>query len=338
VKPLPPRSGLPPSGPGGAPRPAGPTGELTVLDWAGFRAAVSYTFDDSQPSQVEHYDELQTAGVRMTFYVNGEMARRQVEFWRRVAADGHELGNHTARHCHVSRGDDPVLTSCSFGTLPPDATADSEIDEVTELITGTLGQLGVWTMASPYADASWDAHAARRFLANRSAGPSLVAPCDDTDPFHLPAFQPGPPQHDGIPPTQAALDAVVDEARARGRWAILLFHSVGPTAHDWYGVTDVREILGSVAHVRAAGDVWADSLVNVAAYWRAQKLFAGLTPAVEEGRTTWRWTLPHAFPHGKFLRVKVRGGRLAQGGVEVPWDEHGYYEIALDAGELVLAP
>jgi hypothetical protein len=35
-------------------RPAHPA-TLKVLDWAGFKSAVTYTFDDAQPSQVEHY-------------------------------------------------------------------------------------------------------------------------------------------------------------------------------------------------------------------------------------------------------------------------------------------
>ena len=49
--------------------PSGTPGNLTVLDWAGFKAAVSYTFDDTNSSQIEHYAELQALGVRMTFYL-----------------------------------------------------------------------------------------------------------------------------------------------------------------------------------------------------------------------------------------------------------------------------
>ena len=332
------RSGLPAPGAGGAARPAGAPGGLRVLDWAGFRAALSYTLDDAQPSHLEHYDALQATGVRMTFYVSNVTAAGAPAFWRRVVADGHELGNHTAHHCHASFGEDPVLTGCAFGALPAEATVDSELDDVSAFITGVAGQRGVWTMASPYGDANWDAHAAHRFLANRDVFRGMVAPGDATDPFHLPAYMPGPPEHGGIPATQAALDAVVDEARAGGKWAILVLHSLGPTSQSWYGLLDVRELLGNVGRVKAAGDVWADSVVNVAAYWRAQRLFAALVPAAADGRTTWRWELPARFPEGKFLRVRVDGGTLTQAGAEVPWDEHGYYEIALDARELTLAP
>src|SRR5262245_31865091 len=58
-----------PPGSGDAPRPSGAAGNLKVLDWAGFKSAVSYTFDDAQPSQIEHYADLQATGVHLTFYV-----------------------------------------------------------------------------------------------------------------------------------------------------------------------------------------------------------------------------------------------------------------------------
>ena len=61
-------SGLPvPPVEGNIPRPAGKPGNLTVLDWAGFTGALTYTFDDGQPSHVAHYLALQETGVPMTF-------------------------------------------------------------------------------------------------------------------------------------------------------------------------------------------------------------------------------------------------------------------------------
>jgi hypothetical protein len=53
---------------------------------------------------------------------------------------------------------------------------------------------------------------------------------------------------------------------------------------------------------------------------------------------TWTWDLPDHFPPGKFLRVKVAGGTLKQGGAEIAWQGNGYYEIALDAGSVTLSP
>ena len=85
-------------------------------------------------------------------------------------------------------------------------------------------------------------------------------------------------------------------------------------------------------------DVWSDTLVAVAAYWRAQKIVQTATPVTAGGTTTWTWTLPAHFPPGKYLRVKVDGGTLSQAGKPLAWDDHGYYEVALDAGTLALGP
>jgi hypothetical protein len=75
-------------------------------------------------------------------------------------------------------------------------------------------------------------------------------------------------------------------------------------------------------------------MVDVGAYWRGQKVVAATTPTTANGAQTWAWTLPANFPPGKFVRVTVDGGTVSQNGTTVPWDSHGYYEIALDAGAL----
>jgi hypothetical protein len=118
----------------------------------------------------------------------------------------------------------------------------------------------------------------------------------------------------------------------------MLIHTLAPTAAIWYAPIDISVVTDSVAHAQSLGDVWIDSMVNVGAYWRAQKVLSAATPTSAGGDQTWNWTLPAHFPAGKVLRVKVDGGTLSQGGSPLAWDEHGYYEIALDAGSLTLSP
>ena len=122
----------------------------------------------------------------------------------------------------------------------------------------------------------------------------------------------------------------------------MLVHSIAPTTERWYATVDLSAITGSIAHTKSLGDVWIDTMANVGAYWRAQKVLAAVTPTIAgDTRTstwTWTWTLPRNFPPGKFLRVRVDGGTLSQDGKPVAWDSHGYYEIALDARSLTLSP
>ena len=315
------------------PRPSGRPGNLRVLDWAGFRGAISYTFDDSQPSQIEHYAELQAAGVPMTFYLSSGWADTSPLYeatWRQAVRDGHEIGNHTIHHCRAD------LTGCAVGTPLADPLA--EIDVNAAYITEHTRQRAVLTMASPFGDANWDAFARQRVFLHRDVFQGLVAPNDSTDPFHLPCFMAGAPEFGGIDDQQSTFEGLIDTTRASDTWLIFLFHTILPTTNNWFGPVDIGAITGSMQHATSFRDVWVDTMLEIGAYWRAQKLFSELTPITRGHLTIWTWQLPDHFPRGRFLRVKVDGGRLRQLRGPLVWNRHGYYEVSLDAGVLILSP
>jgi peptidoglycan/xylan/chitin deacetylase (PgdA/CDA1 family) len=320
-------TGLPvPPGAGDVPRPSGTPGNLKVLAWAGFKSALSYTFDDAQPSQIEHYADLQATGVRLTFYITSGSNSGGAAFdatFSQAARDGHELGNHTVHHCYAN------LSMCANGSA---TSLDAELDDCTGYITGHLGQTTVWTAASPYGDTGYDAADAARFFLNRGVQGGTIAPNDGSDPYNLPIHAATEGE------TVDSFNGQIDGAETAGRWLIMLIHTIVPTAANWYAPIDISVITGSIAHARSLGDVWIDSLVNVGAYWRGGKVLSAVTPTSAAGAETWTWTLPAHFPPGHYLRVKVDGGTLKQGGTALTWDPHGYYEIALDAGSMTLSP
>ena len=322
-------SGLPEPATSGVPKPAGTAGNLTVLNWAGFQAAVSWTFDDSQPSQIAHYAELAAVGIPVTFYIStGNSTEAGYDAtWSAAVAAGHEIGNHTVHHCHAD------LTGCSFGTA--DATLTQELDDCTSYIASHYApQTTAWTAASPFGDTGYDSDDMTRFLVNRGVGGGMIGAgaADSTDPFNLPIYLAQPAD------TAAIFSTQIDAAHTAGKWLILLVHSILPTSDTWYNPVAITDVTGGMMHGQSLPDVWNDSVVDVAAYWRAQKLFSGLTPATSGGSSTWTWTLPANFPPGKYLRVTVAGGTLTQGSTTLAWDTHGFYEVALDAGTLTLSP
>jgi peptidoglycan/xylan/chitin deacetylase (PgdA/CDA1 family) len=320
-------SGLPaPPSATDVPRPSGAPGNLRVLDWAGFKSAVTYTFDDAQPSQIEHYAELEATGARMTFFITSANSGATAGFdatFSRAVSDGHEMGNHTVHHCQSN------LTMCATGSA---TSLDAELDDCTSYITGHFGQPAVWTAASPYGDTGYDVADATRFFLNRGVFSGTIGPADGTDPFNLPC-------HAAVAgETLDMFDSTIDSAHGAGRWLIFLVHTILPTSANWYAPIDVSVVTGSISHAQSLGDVWIDSMVNVGAYWRAQKALAGVAPTTSGQAQTWSWTLPAHFPSGKYLRVTVDGGTLSQNGSPVAWDGHGYYEIALDAGSVTVSP
>ncbi|WP_437817477.1 cellulose binding domain-containing protein [Sorangium sp. So ce1078] len=304
-------SGLPVPPGGGVPRPSGAPGNLVVLNWAGFRGAVSYTFDDSNSSQIQNYDALNALDVPFTFYLQTGKSESSNPVWQRAVTDGHELGNHTKSHSSNDNG--------------------SDTDAATQFIESKFG-VDVWTMAAPNGSSVYTNLARTRFLINRGVANNLIGPNDSTDPFTLPCY---------IPPTGAStamFDDQISSARSAGKWRTVLVHGFTGGSDGAYQPVPLRGFLDHVQHTKALGDMWIDSVVNVGAYWRAQKVLSSVSPTTSGNDRTWRWTLPANFPPGKYLRVKVSGGTLKQGGRTLAWDDHGYYEVALDEGSLTLSP
>jgi len=314
--------GRPPSPPGAdVPRPSAHVvaPNLRVLPWAGFRAAVTFTFDDSQPSHIEHWPELRAAGVPMTFFVNpsDRWGDEDAATWRAVPAAGNEIGNHTRSHCRVD----------STGCLPNENAAE-DIDRATADITSRLGANAVYSFAAPFGDTSWNRYAPSRFLVGRGISSGIVPPTGASDWYDLPCF----PVEAGQ--GAAAFDAGIDRARSQHGWIIFMFHSLLPTAANWYAGVETAGVTASFAYGKSRSDVWMDTMAAIGAYARGQQLLERATPTDNH----WTWTLPAHFPPGRIVRVTIDGGALSQETRPLAWDAHGYYEVALDAGTLAWKP
>lgn len=90
------------------------------------------TFDDgpSREWTPQILDILKEYGARSTFFITGERARANPGLTRRIADEGHEIGNHTMTH--------KKLTFCSLKTLKREI---SECSEIIKSITGKYPSL-----------------------------------------------------------------------------------------------------------------------------------------------------------------------------------------------------
>ena len=311
-----PASGLPlPPGAGGMAKPSGTPGNITVLNWAGFKGAVSYTLDDDNDSQIADYSTLQAQGIPYTFYMWGNRTEASNSVWAQAVKDGHEIGNHTWSH----------------SSTPPGGTAD--INQDTTFIMQKYN-VTPYTMAAPNGASVYTGLANGLFMTNRGVSDAIVMPNDNTDRFTLPCYIPpmGAPASD--------FNSEVDSAQSAGGWRIILVHGfIGSSNDDGeYQPVNLTDYTAGITHAKGLGNMWIGRLVDVAAYWLGQKAFGSATTMTSGSNKTWTWTKPSNFPPGKYLRVTVAGGTLTQGGQTLPWNDHGFYEIALDAGSVTLGP
>lgn len=310
---LPPNpSGLPEPGAGGVARPSGSPANLDVLPWAGFQAAVSYTFDDANSTQINNEEQLLGLGVPFTWYLQTGKQEAGNAFYQRALDAGHEIGNHTQSH--------------------GSGAADNDINQAQQFIMSQYA-VTAYTMAAPNGNSgNYTSIAQQLFIIDRGVRDALIGPDENVNLLDLPSY---------IPPTGAGtsqLNPKVDAAQNDGKWLTVCIHGFSGGSDGAYQPIDLNGFVEHVEYVKDKGDVWIGSMLDVGAYFIGRKAVAAATAEMQGDDQVFSWTLPNVFPPGRYVRVVVDGGTPSQDGVPLPWNEHGFYEVALDVGTLTLSP
>ena len=102
------------------------------------RPVVALTFDAGAAlgSTMETLDILRGRGVRATFFITGQFAERYPDAIRQMAADGHEISNHTYSH--------PDLVTVS------DEAIVKELERTDQILSGLTGRSSKPWMRMPY--------------------------------------------------------------------------------------------------------------------------------------------------------------------------------------------
>jgi peptidoglycan/xylan/chitin deacetylase (PgdA/CDA1 family) len=182
---------------------------------------VALTFDDGPSVWTEPIlDLLSRRGATATFFVIGSAVAARPEVARRVLERGHELGNHTFDHPHL--------------TQVPDDGIRSEIERTTKIVRTATGlELGYWR--PPYFDCDERVRRAVEPSGLEEIGCSVVThdyewPAEQTIAFVGERLRPGAivDLHDGCSPhdtpptlttrdeTVRALAAILDLLDERG--------------------------------------------------------------------------------------------------------------------------
>lgn len=235
----------------------------------GARAAVSLSYDDALPSQLDHaLPELDALGLKATFYLTlaSETVAQRLPEWRAAAARGHELGNHSLYHpCSRSKpGRDWVAPHRDLDKISVAAQREELLlaNSFLQAIDGrnersfTVPCGDLLASGQPYLPALRGV-----FIGIKSRDGGVVEDMARLDPEDVGTADP-------TDATAARLIALVDEAAARGTLVSITFHGVGG---DYLSVSKAaHEAL--LRHLKAHPErFWVDSFVNIMRWVRARR-------------------------------------------------------------------
>lgn len=192
------------------------------------KAAIVLTYDDALPSHLDlAAPQLDAAGLRGTFFLNGTLAAADVPRWRDLARAGHELGNHSMFH------------PCPRGAFAMELQFQTEgysiagmLREISAMNTFLYAIDGrpERTYSVPcsvslaggadYTDALRASRLVRYVRTGVPSGGVISAP-GQLDPFRVPSRS--------FPETATAADliAYVQEVQRAGGLGVFMFHGVG---------------------------------------------------------------------------------------------------------------
>ncbi|MFB3905282.1 MAG: D-alanyl-D-alanine dipeptidase [Acidobacteriota bacterium] len=241
-----------------------------VWHWPeGKRGAVSLSFDDARPSQVDSgVPLLDRYHVRATFFVSPDRLADRLEVWKRAVAGGHEIGNHSL--VHPCSGNFPwarhkALENYTLEQMRAElAAANQRIRETLGVVPTSFaypcGQtfVGRGTNLKSYVPLVAETFkASRLWLGESSNDPSfcdmaqiLSVPSDDVDFDHL-------------KPT-------IEQAMKNGQWLVLAGHDIAESGpRQVTRLKMLEELCRYVSDPR--NGIWIDTIDRVASYILAQR-------------------------------------------------------------------
>ena len=231
----------------------------------GRRAALSLTWDDARPSQVEFgVPILNRYGIRGTFYILPRNLGSRVGVWKAAAKRGHEIGNHSLLH---------PCTGNFVGWQTPETmlenyTLERMEKELLEANRVLEAKLGVRPTSYAYCCGqsfvgrgrslrSYVPLVARHFEVGQAGYSETYASPERCDLAQVPSIK-----LDNK--TYEELRATLESAVVDGAWLILYGHEVGDIEARQ---TTSREALWRLcAHLRSRPDIWVDSVTSIGRY------------------------------------------------------------------------
>jgi len=238
------------------------------FEWPnGAKMAISLSFDDARPSQVQGGTALlDEYGVKGTFYVLPEAVREHLEGWKEAVVNGHEIGNHTMVHpCSgnfdwtTGRGLEEYNLEKMRAELE---TANSEIEQLLGIDPVSFA----YTCGESFVGRGVDTQSyvpliSMLFQSGRDWRNEMM-----NDPNYVDLAQVRGTEMDGIEFDE--IKSKLEEARAKGYWMALAGHEINEGGVQTVRYSFLRDL---IAYVQDDPEVWLATDGEVAAHIKSQR-------------------------------------------------------------------
>jgi peptidoglycan/xylan/chitin deacetylase (PgdA/CDA1 family) len=232
--------------------------------WNGKRAAVVLTYDDGLNVHLSNtVPALDSAGLKGTFYIAdyGNNLRTQIGGWRKAAARGHELANHTVWHpCEGGRPGREFVKGdydLRFYTVRRMTDEIRTMNNLLKAIDGKVQRSFAFPCGdTKIGDTAYIDGLRNEFIAAR--GVSGVMPTlSEVDLFDFPGLMVNGESGD-------ELIQLVKKAEEKGALLVFLFHGVGGEHGLDVSLPAHRQLLQYLRQKKKA--IWVAPLIDVAKY------------------------------------------------------------------------
>lgn len=234
----------------------------------GRRGALSLTFDDARLSQVDvGMAALERLGAKATFYVQPSNVEKRLDGWKRMAAAGHEIANHTI--VHPCSGNFPWARNKALEDYSLQKMND-ELIEANRRIKALLGVTPIsyaYTCGQTFVGRGLDARSyipvvASLFLTGRSAydeTPNDPLFCDFAQ---LASFDMDAKSFDQLLP-------MLETTKKQGGWLILMGHEINKDGNQ---TTRLETLEKLTAYANAPENkLWTAPVATIAHHVQQQR-------------------------------------------------------------------
>lgn len=236
--------------------------------WMNKKAAVVLTYDDAINEQLDNaIPLLDSLGLKATFYITGfsSSVQSRLNDWKKVAVNGHELGNHTLFHpCVGGTGREWVTRQNDLRNYSVQRL-ENEI-RMTNLflqaLDGKTKRTFAFTCGDMKADDSLFINGMKNDFVAARAVRNEMHKISEIDLYNIDCYMVNNHSFE-------EMKAWVDKAVLTNSLLVILFHGVGGGNGLDVSIAAHRQLLLYIAQKQS--EVWTAPLIEVADYTRQQQ-------------------------------------------------------------------